>query len=839
MLKLVFQYIRYYKKQTFAILSSVFLTSVLITGIGSLMFSNEMNDLENKRTMYGDWHYCITVDEKTYDEVRTGEQGKGYDIEAVGKAELKDYLTSPYKIYLWDADAEYLRMTHRDLKEGTYPVATNEIAADIYTLSNLGFNGEIGDTLKLAGKSYILTGILKSAWSESTDKIDLFVGKDYVGGESERQLYIKFNEEDALYKQLEEFQRKYKINGDTITLNEEVTGFLKGEKPERITDIITFGLTNEYGNFTYIILTLQNEYNISFYFMIFLLSLFGMMVISSVFNISISQRRAEYAVMQTLGISACTVACVLFLELLILFIVGYPLGTLSAVSGLKLWYQYTHATSGLYISWEAVSIGFAFLIAALVLICLSAIRGMRKLTLKQLMNGDTTFFSHIRRIYSKRRVTLLSVINRKFIFSGKRRTLGILLSLSIGGCLFLCTSYLTENLKIHAELSMRSDDGLSSTYKISLMSNDLEDSISPQVVEDIKNIKELKDVYATKFTVGEITVDESELEWKDYFDEQNKHEFFKEKFGGICNKNSDGTYSIKLDMYGYDDAEIEQLEDYVLEGSIDKEALSEGKVILVALMDGQGNYSSYGKHPGDKIRLKTLDENSEEKEYEITAIVSRALSQENGFLNDSPWRNMQSVIFTNEQMEMTFGIKDYSFINASLADGADSDGAVKSILSAIQDTPKAVLRDYTTAITTQKKYLHQQQVFFSAISIVLLAISLFHIMNSMNYTILSRRREYGILRAIGITDRAYFFTILKMGLIYGVLADLFIFLIYNLLLRRFMNYYMAHIVKFLHFTATVPLSFVVGIGVINILIALIAVYIPARKILRENVCMQI
>ena len=95
MLKLVFQYIRYYKKQTFAILSSVFLTSVLITGIGSLMFSNEMNDLENKRTMYGDWHYCITVDEKTYDEIRTGEQRKGYDIEAVGKAELKDYLTSP------------------------------------------------------------------------------------------------------------------------------------------------------------------------------------------------------------------------------------------------------------------------------------------------------------------------------------------------------------------------------------------------------------------------------------------------------------------------------------------------------------------------------------------------------------------------------------------------------------------------------------------------------------------------------------------------------------------------------------------------------------------------
>lgn len=54
-----------------------------------------------------------------------------------------------------------------------------------------------------------------------------------------------------------------------------------------------------------------------------------------------------------------------------------------------------------------------------------------------------------------------------------------------------------------------------------------------------------------------------------------------------------------------------------------------------------------------------------------------------------------------------------------------------------------------------------------------------------------------------------------------------------------MDYYMAHVVKFLHFTATVPSSFVIGIGALNILIALIAVYIPARKIIRENVCAQI
>ena len=78
-----------------------------------------------------------------------------------------------------------------------------------------------------------------------------------------------------------------------------------------------------------------------------------------------------------------------------------------------------------------------------------------------------------------------------------------------------------------------------------------------------------------------------------------------------------------------------------------------------------------------------------------------------------------------------------------------------------------------------------------------------------------------------------------MGVLYGVLADLFIFLIYNLLLRRFMDYYMAHVVKFLHFTATISLATLIGIMLLNIAVAVIAVYIPARKIIGENVYNQI
>jgi len=148
---------------------------------------------------------------------------------------------------------------------------------------------------------------------------------------------------------------------------------------------------------------------------------------------------------------------------------------------------------------------------------------------------------------------------------------------------------------------------------------------------------------------------------------------------------------------------------------------------------------------------------------------------------------------TGEQMEENFGITDYSFINASPADSADAKIVSNQLLQVIRDVPKAVLQDYTTAIATQKGYLGQQQIFFSSIAVILLIISLFHIVNSMSHTILTRRREYGIIRAIGITDGGFYKMILQTGILYGLLADVFIYLIYNRVLRRVMNYYLAHV----------------------------------------------
>lgn len=94
------------------------------------------------------------------------------------------------------------------------------------------------------------------------------------------------------------------------------------------------------------------------------------------------------------------------------------------------------------------------------------------------------------------------------------------------------------------------------------------------------------------------------------------------------------------------------------------------------------------------LKFQSGQENYIEKEFEIAAIVSRPLAQEEGFLNVEPWNNAQSVIMTNEQMEENFGISDYSFINASPADRSEAESVNNQLLQVIRDVPKAVLQLY-------------------------------------------------------------------------------------------------------------------------------------------------
>lgn len=851
MLKLACKYMRYYKSQTFALLSSVILTAALLSGVSSLLYSSRLGELKNNKTMYGDWHYRVEEARELTDTLERERKTKEGDfkLESWGRLEVRDVISAPYQICFLYGDETLRRLMHREITEGTYPERGNEIAADRYTLGNLGFTGNVGDTVAIGGRDYLLTGLVKSRWAAASDEMELFVGKEYEGQTLESYCYLKFDEDEKLYRQMDAFQREYHISGDMVKANDEVTMYLEGEKPERIRDIIKFALTDERGNFTYIVLKLQSEYNLAYRGMVSLLCVFSLFVIYSIFSISVSKRTAEYGVMQTLGISDRHIAGTLAAELWILLFSGYPIGCALGNGLFKLTAQRGKEASGLYMAWDAVLAGFVFLLAALAAVGFFTVHSLRKQTARETMLGDTSFAKRRRKIRRFAYVSLADVTVRRFFFANKRKAAGILLSLSLGGCLFLCTTYMVENLKIHAEMTLKSDDGLGSVYRISLKSNILSDMIPEPVMDEIRSMPGLEQVYGVKYTLGELRIREEELEWEAYFDEKNEDSYFQQNYGGVCVKKEDGDYGIKYDVYGYDKQMIDELQEFVLEGELSRGMLKENEIIAVANKDGQGNYMFYGKHPGDTVLLRVPknlscdpevlkfqsgEENYVEKEFKIAAIVSRALAKEDQYLNVGGWKDGASLILSNEQMERQYGIRGYGIAGAAPESGADTDALSGQLLDIIKDVPRAVLKDYGTEIDTRKAYLVRQQMFFTGIAAILLVISLFHIINSMNHSILSRRREYGIMRAMGITESGFMGMILRAGLLYGLLADILIFLIYQLILRKVMDYYMMHVVQFLHLTAGVPAGVMGAVMGLNLLITVFAVSLPAGKILRSE-----
>ena len=168
-------------------------------------------------------------------------------------------------------------------------------------------------------------------------------------------------------------------------------------------------------------------------------------VVYSVFSISVSRRTSEYGILQTLGISEKQIGGTLLLELWIVLIIGYPLGCLLGNGILSLVYQNFSGVFGsdvlsvadqtlaegtstirFYLSWDAMVFGFIFLLLSLVLVAFLVVRSLRKHSLKAVMSGDTSF-TRRRKIYALRPVNMAGVVVRKFMFSNKRKVLGILL----------------------------------------------------------------------------------------------------------------------------------------------------------------------------------------------------------------------------------------------------------------------------------------------------------------------------------------------------------------------------------------------------------------------------
>ena len=887
-LRLAFAYLRHYKKQTAALFVGLLLSAALLTGVGSLFASGKEAAKEYARTEYGDSHYNMRSDYSWFSEFQSDPKGNGFEIEKYGVETVRKAITDPFHIQYVSADEGYLEIMGRELLEGKMPEENNEMAMDAQTLRNLEIPETIGSEFELDGETFTLCGILTEMPEKlgelQGDQMQVFVGPNLDYGTNGSFLYVKFEEKKPVYQQIKAFTRQYGIERDTLARNNGLDGYVDGNSETISFEEVCQALKDPAMGIPYVWGSLNENEVLTETAVLAALAFFGVFIVYSIFQVSVLKRLSQYSVMQTLGLTELGTFGVLVLELFMIFAGAYSGGSILGNGIAALIYSKTgrifvtrniSTHSGVsteetaselsvadlpdagvfHIDWQIIVCGAVFLILFLAVISLILVRKMNTLSLRQMIVRDTSKSKKNRKIYSMKHENLTGILTKRFMFARKGTFAGILLSLSIGSVIFLGAAYVTDNTRINNELTFAADDGLGSDIQVYEESDSLSDIIPEQTVEEIKNMDGLESVLPVRYILGEIPLNNGILRAPGFFPETAGQEGFHpdpeimEKYNGEIVQTGEDDYRLKVNIYGYDDEMLEELNDYLLEGGIDPEQMrSENTVILKTLMDGQGNFNVIDIGPGDTVQIRTpkdpqagsdvLRFQSNEQEYKtqdlkIEGIVSRPLGKVDTYIGDGG-DNHVDVIMTNEQMERNFGVMGYQTISISLKKDADVSEVSNELRAVTSGIHKCMVRDYTAQIEAQNMYLNQQMMFFYGIAAVLLGISLLHIMNSMQYLVAERKHEFSILRAMGITDSGFLRMLLKEGMRYGIYSSIVMLVMY-FIVQKVLYYFMIKVYLYLHPQGMIQAGYLIGMVSLNLIICIAAMIVSGKNILKQSI----
>ena len=883
-LKLSVAYLRYYKKQTFSLFLGVLLSAALLSGVGSLLYSGKQQNIEKVRQEYGDWHYYFQSDAKEAESLLEKKKGDGYEIEESGTITIRKAMEEPYKIMLVHGDDSYLHMMNRKLLQGSYPKAANGVAMDAYVLRNLGIPEEIGSEVILDGERFLLSGILSESVEGTEDYMQVFVHESVDYGQNGVFFYFKFKENRPLYKQLVAFCKEFNIEKESIRRNNELDDYFKGTAPSAFWNVLKVSITEEGTGIPYLYAYYNEGGQLTNKIILIALGVFGVFILYSLFQVSVRKRMSQYSIMQTLGMAEGYTFGSLLGELLLIFAAGFPLGCLLGNSVAALLYGkigqvfvgvqnkgFRHiggkqdlasisaaniGESGrFYVDEKLIWYSLLFFVAVLVVMSFHLVRKMRSYSWGQMIRKESGKRKKNRKIYCFHRENLSDILTKKFMFGKISSFFGILFSLSIGGIIFLGATYVTENTKIHNELTFKADDGLGSDIQVFEDSDDLGDMLPGYMAEEIRKIPGVEAVNTMNYMLGEIPLYDGKLVWTSYFaetdpsDDLEPDSLLMEKYHGMATIEGDDDYKLKVNIYGYDDEMLLELSDYLLEGNIDPDAMRKGDtVIFKTIMGGQGTYDGIDIKTGDFITLKT-PKNTEvpvevlrfqeedsfytEQKFEVTALASRPLAKTDTFIGDNG-ESMVDIIMTKEQMEKYFGVTGYHNMGITLKEGADGEAVSSEIRKLTQSVPKCMVKDYTQAIETENAFIEQKMLFFYGVALVLLGISILHIINSMQYLVAARKHEFGILRAMGITDGGFRRMLFKEGIRYGIYANLLMLALY-FPVQKILYYVMVHVYLYLHPKAGVSVIPVIGMLFLNIIICILAMEWAGRNILEDDI----
>lgn len=800
--KLTVNYLKMNKKRTIVTIIGIILSGAMITAVATLAVSFQRFMLDVEIGYDGAWDaYFKEVKIEDVDTIRNDKRFSDVMIMSkVGMAENK-YSNDEF-LYIKAYDSSALKNMKVKLIEGRLPENENEIV-----LSKTFFDGKenepkIGDRVTLdigkrmsdgyelisqakednenfvkeCEKTYLVCGkIDRPDFETGTDNYTAgvtFLDNENMITSSTVDVGIISKRAKNIYKDTEEIAEKlgmYEIN-------------VLGEKVYNVkynTYVLAYKGVNNQSGFNEMLYTVCG-------ILIAVIMLGSILVIYNSFAISVSERKRQFGMLASVGATKKQIKKSVICEGAILGMIGIPVGILSGIGGIGITLNVVNTllkpmireealnwSLHLVVSWQAILIAMVLIALTIYLSVvipakraskispIEAIRGNNEIKIKGKKLRTPKF---INRIFGMEGEMALKNLKRS---RKKYRTTVISLMISI--ILFVSVSGFVGYMYGGFDSMYESVDY---DYSIFIYTNNTEES--KQMAEKAKErIDSSKNI--DKLTIYDIGYANSIIP-KNKLD--SRMEKAKEEKSYIKNYIDDyeDVYHIGINVISLND---KQMKEYLRKIGLDK--LENNEAILINYIDLlktaqiEGNITNYKENEmfeietyailDDKDEIK-LGENTQKFQYKLAKVTNEMPF---GIKNTN---YLKLIIIVNENEINKLGDDIYTRMIFT----AKNDKELKEEL----DNLKREVGDISLNIQNVKEEMQSQRnlkmiinIFLYGFIALISAIGIANIFNTISTNLNLRRREFAMLKSIGMTDKGFKKMLNLECFFYGTKALLF------------------------------------------------------------------
>ena len=733
---------KYHKGKNLLSGIAIILTSVLvflITSIG-LGVVNVQNAAVNK--MYPTWHAMYRdVSEENMEKIAQhksiGEYGLRQDV---GESVLNkdDFILMSY------LDSGAQKLAKQTFTEGHAPKEDNDAVLSRNALKALGYpNAKIGDTIKIPVQLYEADGM--GLQQEKTFRLTGFSpdGK----GQSDKKVYSMLVSEDFMKAVIPKDQRGYRM---MVRLTDEVsttTDAIKDQvkKIGKNFDVIEDNIVE---NNDYI---MANYIDPAFYsgmaIIVGIILVAGALTIYSIYYVSLINKVQEFGKLAALGATKRQTRQIILRENLIVAGISIPIGLLIGIATVKLVFFQIMSTienenTPIEVMRQVVDSGEVSLVLpwivgmtigiTLLTVILASLKPMRQAS--KIMPVEAMRYTGQTEGKKKQRKGFIDLNLRRLakanLSRNKKRTLITIFSLGMIGILFVVISTVfscmnpqqiaRDSIAEDYRMSIESFSGDKMRPERAWTAIQQNNPLDSKMVNQIKSIPGVEKVEAFHSIGGEVKG----------FKEQGSNKPLRMSLGGISKDQMD------LVQRGIE------------KGSATYDELNSGnKVIMTGYL--LRNYPEIKM--GDKLTFIIFDgDRTYEKEMTVVDSIS----------------NYDNFLMSNEAVKKLSKNNLSYYVNIKAVKGKAA--AIKPEIEKIAETSEFFkLESYAEVLAQWKGAMQMMTGAGYAIMLVLAIVGIMNLINTTIDSILSRKKELGVMQAIGMSDRQMKKMLRTEGLVYA------------------------------------------------------------------------